>query len=108
MHVLALLGVFYLIPPVYAVLGRVDLPSLPEGFRPDSIVLQLPSVVVPGVWGDLLTALLAGGAFAAFLSTASGVAMSVAGVLDQSVFRPAVQRWSRGDAPANSSFGSPR
>ncbi|MBP6996510.1 MAG: cation acetate symporter [Phycicoccus sp.] len=103
-HVLALLGIFYLIPPVYAVLGRVDLPSLPEGFRPDSIVLQLPSVVVPGLWGDLLTALLAGGAFAAFLSTASGVAMSVAGVLDQSVFRPAVRRWSLGDAPANRSF----
>ena len=48
--VVALLGVFYLVPPVYAVLGRVHLPSLPSGVRSDTIVLQLPERVVSGVW----------------------------------------------------------
>jgi Na+(H+)/acetate symporter ActP len=37
------------------------------------------------VGGDLLGALVAGGAFAAFLSTASGLTMAVAGVLTQDV-----------------------
>lgn len=103
-HVLGLLGLFYVIPPVYGMLGRVHLPTLPEGVRADSIVLRLPSLVVEGSLGGLLTALLAGGAFAALLSTASGVAMSVAGVLDQSIFRPWLTRLTGGDAPRFRSF----
>ena len=96
--VLALLGVFYLLPPVYAVLGRVHLPTLPEGVRSDTIVLQLPARVVSGLGGDVLTAMLAGGAFAALLSTASGLAMSVTGVLHQELLRPQLSRLSGGDA----------
>lgn len=97
-HVLGLLGLFYVIPPVYGVLGRVHLPALPDGVRTDSIVLRLPGLVVGGLGGDLLTAMLAGGAFAALLSTASGVAMSVTGVLDQSLVRPWLARLTAGDA----------
>ena len=103
--VVALLGLFYLFPPVYGVLGRVYLPNLPEGLRSDSIVLALPAAVVPGTLGELLSAILAGGAFAAFLSTASGLTMSVAGVLDQDLLRgrlaasPArTPRWCRASA----------
>jgi cation/acetate symporter len=97
-NVLALLGLFYVIPPIYGVLGRVELPTLPAGFRTDTIVLRLPGLVVGGLGGDLLTAILAGGAFAALLSTASGVAMSVTGVLDQSLVRPWLARATGGDA----------
>ncbi|CAN7201570.1 cation acetate symporter [Knoellia sp. LjRoot47] len=96
--VVALLGVFYLLPPVYAVLGRVHLPSLPAGVRSDTIVLQLPERVVSGLGGDVLTAMLAGGAFAALLSTASGLAMSVTGVLHQELLRPQLSRLTGGDA----------
>lgn len=97
-NVLVLLGLFYLVPPIYGVLGRVHLPELPEGVRPDSIVLRLPNAVIGGLTGDILTAILAGGAFAALLSTASGVAMSVTGVLDQSLVRPYLARRTGGDA----------
>ena len=55
----------------------------------DTIVLRLPETLLPGLGGQLLTAMLAGGAFAAFLSTASGLAMSVTGVIDQELLRPA-------------------
>ncbi|PRY59484.1 cation/acetate symporter [Knoellia remsis] len=96
--VIALLGLFYLVPPVYAVLGRVHLPSLPPGVRSDTIVLELPERVVSGVSGDVLTAMLAGGAFAALLSTASGLAMSVTGVLHQEFLRPRLSRLTGGDA----------
>ena len=48
-------------------------------------MLLLPERVIGGLGGDLLGALVAGGAFAAFLSTASGLTMAVAGVLTQDV-----------------------
>ncbi len=102
--VVALLGAFYLFTPVYGVLGRVYLPTLPSGMRADSVVLTLPLVAVPGTTGDLLAALLAGGAFAAFLSTASGLAMSVAGVLDQDLLRRRLARVTGGDASAVQGF----
>ncbi|GHH53241.1 sodium/solute symporter [Streptomyces candidus] len=83
--VLALIGAFYLLPPVYGVLGRIYAPELVLTGDADAAVLVLPERVLGGVLGDLLGALLAGGAFAAFLSTASGVTMAVAGVLTQDV-----------------------
>jgi cation/acetate symporter len=72
---------------LYAVFGRLHLPSMSAGVRSDTIVLQLPARVVDGIGGDVLTAMLAGGAFAALLSTASGLAMSVTGVLHQEFLR---------------------
>jgi cation/acetate symporter len=102
--VVALLGIFYLFPPVYGVLGRVYLPELPGGLRADSIVLALPGAVVPGGVGEVLSAVLAGGAFAAFLSTASGLTMSVAGVLDQDVLRGRLGRLTGEDATVVQGF----
>jgi cation/acetate symporter len=96
--VVALLGLFYLFPPLYGVLGRVYLPDLPEGARPDSIVLSLPTAVLPGTVGEVLSAVLAGGAFAAFLSTASGLTMSVAGVIDQDILRRRISRITGDDS----------
>jgi cation/acetate symporter len=84
--VVALLGAFYLFPPLYGVLGRVYLPDLASGTA-DTLVLRLPAAMVPDHLGEMLSAVLAGGAFAAFLSTASGLTMSVAGVIDQDLLR---------------------
>ncbi|MET9110543.1 cation acetate symporter [Streptomyces zhihengii] len=83
--VLGLIGAFYLLPPVYGALGRVYAPELALTGAADAAVLVLPERVVGGLAGELLGALLAGGAFAAFLSTASGLTMSVAGVITQDV-----------------------
>ncbi|HSN06839.1 MAG TPA: cation acetate symporter, partial [Candidatus Angelobacter sp.] len=51
----------------------------------DTVVLLLPGRVFAGWLGQALSALVAAGAFAAFLSTASGLSVSVAGVLSQDV-----------------------
>jgi cation/acetate symporter len=83
--VLALLGLFYLWPPVYAALGRIYGEQLVESGRSNVLVLELPRLMVPGIGGELLTALVTAGAFAAFLSTASGLAVAVSGVLTQDV-----------------------
>ncbi|MEV8534094.1 cation acetate symporter [Streptomyces sp. NPDC051211] len=83
--VLGLVGAFYLLPPVYGALGRIYAPELALTGDADAAVLVLPERMLGGVPGDLLGSLLAGGAFAAFLSTASGLTMAVAGVLHQDV-----------------------
>ncbi|MFH9063120.1 cation acetate symporter [Streptomyces coeruleorubidus] len=83
--VLGLVGAFYLLPPVYGALGRIYAPELTLTGDTDAAVLLLPDRIIGGVGGDLLGALVAGGAFAAFLSTASGLTMAVAGVLTQDV-----------------------
>ncbi|MDL2078141.1 cation acetate symporter [Streptomyces sp. GXMU-J15] len=83
--VLGLIGAFYLLPPVYGALGRLYSPELTLTGDADAAVLLLPERMIGGLGGDLLGALIAGGAFAAFLSTASGLTMAVAGVLTQDV-----------------------
>ncbi|QFR96808.1 sodium/solute symporter [Streptomyces tsukubensis] len=83
--VLALIGAFYLLPPLYGWLGTLYAPDLTGTQDADAAVLLLPGRVVGGLGGDLLGALVAGGAFAAFLSTASGLTMAVTGVLTQDV-----------------------
>ncbi|GAA1443449.1 hypothetical protein GCM10009641_60200 [Mycobacterium cookii] len=82
--VLVLLGVFYVLPPLYAALGRIYAPDLIDG-RSDVLVLELPSLMVGGLLGAVLTGLVTAGAFAAFLSTSSGLTIAVAGVLSQDV-----------------------
>ncbi|HUQ55884.1 cation acetate symporter [Lentzea sp.] len=85
--VLGLLSVFYLMPPIYGALGRIYTPELLMTGQTDAVVLVLPTRVVDGIGGQLLGALVAGGAFAAFLSTSSGLVVSLAGVLSQDVLR---------------------
>lgn len=102
--VIGLIGIFYLLPPVYGVLGRVYLPQLGVQIPSDQVVLQLPKAAFPGLTGDLLAAVLAGGAFAAFLSTASGLVVSIAGVIAQDVLRPALAKVTSGDSDVIQSF----
>jgi cation/acetate symporter len=83
--VLGLVGLFYLFPALYGVLGRVYTPQLVMTGQADAVVLLLPSAVLGGTTGDLLGALVAAGAFAAFLSSSSGLLTSVAGVLSTDV-----------------------
>ncbi|NUR08093.1 MAG: cation acetate symporter [Nocardioidaceae bacterium] len=83
--VLGLLGLFYVLPPVYGALGRIYAPDLVRAGATDTVVLELPARVVGGIGGELLSALTAAGAFAAFLSTSSGLTIAVAGVISQDV-----------------------
>ena len=83
LNVLMLLSAFYLFPPILGALGRHYAPDLIGSGQADTVVLELPSRVFDGVGGELLTALVSAGAFAAFLSTASGLVLSTAGVISQ-------------------------
>jgi len=79
--VLAMLGGFYLLPVLLGALSRLYVPQLLVTGQTDAAVLLLPTAALPGWSGIALAALVAAGAFAAFLSTSSGLLLSVAGVL---------------------------
>ncbi|MFI6257556.1 cation acetate symporter [Micromonospora zamorensis] len=84
--VLALVGAFYLLPTLYGVLGRIYTPQLLVSGQTDAVVVLLPGAALgDGTVGRLLTALVSAGAFAAFLSTSSGLLTSVAGVISTDV-----------------------
>lgn len=83
--VIGLVGLFYLFPVSYGVLGRLYTPELLMTGRTDAVVLLLPTALIDGSLGRLLTALLAAGAAGAFLATATGLTVSVAGVLSQDI-----------------------
>lgn len=89
--VLGLLSVFYLFPTAYGMLGRAFAPDLARSGQADALVLLLPGRMIGGVAGDLLTALVVAGAFGAFLSTTSGLVVSLAGVISQDVFGGSVR-----------------
>ncbi len=82
-RVLAMLSVFYLLPTAYGALGRIYASDLVVSGHTDSVVLTLPDRMLGGSAATLLTALLGAGAFAAFLSTSSGLVVSISGVLSQ-------------------------
>jgi len=93
--VLGLLSVFYLFPTAYGLIGRVFAPDLAQSGQADALVLLLPGELVGGMAGDLLSALVVAGAFAAFLSTTSGLVVSLAGVISQDLFGGSVQGFRR-------------
>lgn len=88
-RVLGLLGLFYLFPAIYGPLGRALTPELYVSGQTDAVVLELPKAAWPGLGGEILAAVTAAGAFAAFMSTASGLLVSIAGTISYDVRNPA-------------------
>jgi Na+(H+)/acetate symporter ActP len=81
LYVLALLGAFYLFPAIFGLLSRLYVPRLLVSGNTDAAVLLLPHAMLGNWFGGALAAVTAAGAFAAFLSTSSGLVVSLAGVL---------------------------
>ncbi len=91
MWVMILIGVFYVFPPVFGVLGRNFLPELyaASGSKgPDKVVLELPILIRQkyGIVGSILSGITCAGAFAAFMSTCSGLLVSMTGALAHDVY----------------------
>ena len=91
MWVMILIGVFYLFPPVFGVIGRNLLPELyaATGAKgTDKIVLELPRLLNAkyAPLGSILSGIACAGAFAAFMSTFSGLLVSMTGALAHDVY----------------------
>nr|WP_040511164.1 cation acetate symporter [Gordonia soli] len=89
--VIALLSLFYLFPTLLGVFARLYVPELLITGTADAAVLLVPAAAVGGIPGQLLAALVAAGAIAAFLATSSGLLVSVAGALSTDVLRGRVR-----------------
>jgi Na+(H+)/acetate symporter ActP len=96
LHVLLLLGLFYLFPTMLGALSRLYTPELLVTGRTDAAILLLPERLVGGMAGQILGAVIVAGAFAAFLSTSSGLLVSIAGVVSTEAFPGRVRdfRWA--------------
>lgn len=79
--VIALLSLFYLFPTLLGVFSRLYVPQLLITGTADAAVLLAPGSAIAGPAGQLLAALVAAGAIAAFLATSSGLLVSFAGAL---------------------------
>jgi Na+(H+)/acetate symporter ActP len=77
--VVFMLAAFYLFPALFGTLGRLYTPELLMTGETDATLLMLPHRMLPGLPGDLLTILVATGAFAAFAVTSCGVVVAVGG-----------------------------
>lgn len=89
--VIVMVSAFYAVSSAMGLLARIAAPDLAVPGLADTVVLQLPSRVLPGLVGELLTALIVAGAFAAFLATSAGLVVSLAGVISQDVFSGSVR-----------------
>lgn len=81
LHVLLFVGIFAVFPILLGVLSRVYVPELLLTGDADAAVLLLPSKVLDGVPGQILTAIVVAGVFSAFLAAASGLVFGVAAVV---------------------------
>ena len=86
--VLALIGGFYVVTVLLGVLSRLYTPELLSTGQSDAAVLLVPTAALGQGWPAwLLGGLVAAGTAAAFLSTSSGLVVSLAGVLFTDVLR---------------------
>ncbi|NWJ45769.1 MAG: cation acetate symporter [Chloroflexi bacterium] len=84
--VLGMIGLFYMFPPILGVLGRNHASELYALGTTDRLVLELPGKIEPDWLSQILLAITAAGAFAAFMSTFSGLLVSVSGALSHDVY----------------------
>ncbi len=85
---LGMIGSFYVMVTLVGALSRLYTPQLLVSGQTDAAVLLVPTAALGHGWaGWLLGGLVAAGAAAAFLSTSSGLVVSLAGVLFTDVLR---------------------
>jgi cation/acetate symporter len=84
--ILVMLGIFWITPFIYSMLGRALTPWLYVTGNTDSAVLEVPHAAWPGLGGRLLSALVAAGAFTAFTAAASGLLVAMAGTLGYDIW----------------------
>jgi len=84
--VMVMLSSFYIFPPIWGTLGRIIEPVLYTTGMTDRVVITLPRRLAHPVIGQVLSAITSAGAFAAFMSTFSGLLVSMSGALAHDIY----------------------
>jgi cation/acetate symporter len=81
--VIGFLSLFYVFPAMWGAMGRMYIPSLYINGGTDLVTIRLPAVIMEAagspVMGQILSGITSAGAFAAFMTTFSGLLVSVSG-----------------------------
>jgi Na+(H+)/acetate symporter ActP len=84
--VMILLGAFYVFTPHWGALGRAVMPQLYAGNATDSVLIKLPTMLQNELFGQILSGVTSAGAFAAFMSTFSGLLVSMSGAFAHDIY----------------------
>jgi Na+(H+)/acetate symporter ActP len=84
--VMVLLGAFYVFTPLWGALGRAVHPALYANSRTDAVVIALPRLLENKLLGEILAGITSAGAFAAFMSTFSGLLVSMSGAVAHDIY----------------------
>ncbi len=86
MLVMVMLGCFYVFTPVWGALGRSVMPQLYANHATDTVVIRLPMMLGSPLLGQILSGITSAGAFAAFMSTFSGLLVSMSGAMAHDIY----------------------
>lgn len=84
--VMVMLGAFYVFTPVWGSLGRAVMPVLYANNSTDSLLIKLPTLLQDKTLGQILSGITSAGAFAAFMSTFSGLLVSMSGAFAHDIY----------------------
>ncbi len=85
--VMVLIGIFYFFPSIWGTIGRNVMPILYANNLTDSVVIKLPMQLTQNrLLGQILSGITSAGAFAAFMSTFSGLLVSMSGALAHDIY----------------------
>ncbi|RYG48084.1 cation acetate symporter [bacterium] len=84
--VMVMLGAFYVFTPLWGTLGRALMPALYANNATDQVVIKLPTILQNETLGQILSGITSAGAFAAFMSTFSGLLVSMSGAFARDIY----------------------
>ena len=84
--VIGMLSLFYIFPAMWGALGRVNIPGLLANGATDLVTIQLPATLKSGILGQVLSGITSAGAFAAFMTTYSGLLVSVSSGMAHDIY----------------------
>ena len=99
--VMVMLGAFYVFTPMWGSLGRTFMPILYASNTTDSAIIKLPTILGNETLGHFLSGITSAGAFAAFMSTFSGLLVSMSGAFAHDIYGKIIKPQSSADDRKN-------
>jgi len=84
--VMVMLGAFYVFTPMWGVMGRLHMAQLYVNGGFDTAVIKLPTLLDNKLFAQILSGVTSAGAFAAFMSTFSGLLVSMSGAFAHDIY----------------------
>jgi len=84
--VILMLSLFYIFPAMWGSMGRIELPMLYANGGTDLVTIKLPTILANETLGQILSGVTSAGAFAAFMTTFSGLLVSVSGSMAHDIY----------------------